>query len=89
MDSLRGTIRLGAPEVFEGNVFAYGYDYVNYENYKIIGKEFFTNISLSLLMILIIITFLLINPIASFITFFSIALVIINEVITLLIILNM
>lgn len=81
MDNLRGTIESDTPELLRDDVFAFGYEYESYENYKLIGKEFFTNISLSLMMIFIIVTLLLVNPVASFITFFSIAAVIINEVI--------
>eukprot|EP00210_Caulerpa_lentillifera_P009527 g9085.t1 len=79
MDSLRDTVKNQLAPLSE-NSFAYGRDYVEYEQYKAIGREALINLSLALMMVFVIITLLLVNPVAAGITFIAIALVVVELV---------
>lgn len=79
MDSLRSTVENQDPPL-SVNSFAYGRDYVEYEQYKVIRKEALVNLGLALLMVFVIITLLLVNPVAAGMTFISIALVVVELV---------
>lgn len=79
MDSLREMVK-SIPEPLGPNSFAFGERYVDVEQYKAIGKEALLNIGLALLMVLIVIFLMLVNPLASILTFFSIGLVVVELV---------
>lgn len=79
MNSLRAMVD-AFPAPLGPNSFAYGSNYVQVEQYKAIGREAITNIGLALLMVLVIVVILLVNPLASIITFLCVALVVIELV---------
>ncbi|GMH39728.1 hypothetical protein BSKO_07626 [Bryopsis sp. KO-2023] len=79
MNAMRKLVR-EAPAPLGPSSFAYGSVYVEYEQYKAIGREAITNLGLALLMVLLIVVILLVNPLASIITFVCVALVVVELV---------
>eukprot|EP00892_Ulva_mutabilis_P011129 jgi/Ulvmu1/8389/UM042_0096.1 len=72
LDSMRATEDL-IPEPLGTNAFVHSANFLDYEQYKTIGREALMNIGLGFLMIAIIIIILIANPLASFLTFISVA----------------
>jgi Niemann-Pick C1 protein len=72
MDAMRSTAE-EIPPPLGTNAFVHALEFLDYEQYKTIGKEAFMNIGLGFVMIGVIIVFLLANPTASILTFISVA----------------
>lgn len=72
LDSARDTTDK-IPQPLGDVAFAYGDNFLDVEQYKLIGKEAVMNISLAFVMIAVIVIFLLASPIGSLITFLCVA----------------
>ena len=70
--SLRNT-EDNIPPPLNANGFVHSADFLDYEQYKTIGREALMNIGLGFAMIAVIVIFLIANPLASFLTFVSVA----------------
>ncbi|CAG9462334.1 unnamed protein product [Pedinophyceae sp. YPF-701] len=62
----------------EGKAFAYGESFLQWEQYKRVEQEFTTNIALALAMVGVIIFLLLGNPLASLVTYLTVACVVVE-----------
>ena len=70
--SMRATEDL-VPLPLGANAFVHSDNFLDYEQYKTIGRAALMNIGLGFLMIAVIIVVLIANPLASFLTFISVA----------------
>eukprot|EP00892_Ulva_mutabilis_P011134 jgi/Ulvmu1/8393/UM042_0100.1 len=61
------------PPPLGNNGFVHSEDFLNFEQYKTIGREAFMNIGLGFLMIAVVVIVLIANPLASLLTFISVA----------------
>ena len=61
------------PPPLDANGFVHSSDFLDFEQYKTIGREALMNIGLGFLMIAVVVVFLIANPLASFLTFISVA----------------
>lgn len=72
LKSLRDT-EDNIPAPLGTNGFVHSASFLDYEQYKTIGREALMNIGLGFLMIAVVVVFLIANPLASFLTFISVA----------------
>eukprot|EP01026_Neomeris_dumetosa_P002824 TRINITY_DN1075_c0_g3_i4.p1 TRINITY_DN1075_c0_g3~~TRINITY_DN1075_c0_g3_i4.p1 ORF type:complete len:941 (-),score=122.47 TRINITY_DN1075_c0_g3_i4:1066-3888(-) len=80
MTTLRDELELGLGDLIKENTFAYSAAFLQYEQYKQIGKEFITNVGLAMVMVLVIITIMLLNLFASTLTFVMILSIVLNTI---------
>eukprot|EP01024_Parvocaulis_polyphysoides_P050526 TRINITY_DN4922_c0_g2_i1.p1 TRINITY_DN4922_c0_g2~~TRINITY_DN4922_c0_g2_i1.p1 ORF type:complete len:208 (-),score=8.85 TRINITY_DN4922_c0_g2_i1:201-824(-) len=78
MTTLRDDLEEGMGDLIKDSTFAYSPGFLQYEQYKQIGREVVVNIGLAMLMVLVIITIMLLNFSASTITFVMIFSIVVN-----------